>query len=77
MLRPFDKLMTQHERLNVATPMRLNGQAVALIHTDLTAGNGKVGMDLSIAKSLQENIDTAYSGFKMNGAFDIDGQYCH
>ncbi|MCX7067053.1 MAG: hypothetical protein NTW85_05110 [Methylococcales bacterium] len=72
-VKPSMLRQAQHERLNVATPMRLNGQAVALIHTDLTAGNGEVGMDLSIAKSLQENIDTAYSGFKMNGAFDIDG----
>ncbi len=55
-------------------PMRLNGEPVALIYTDLTAGNGEIKMDLSTAKSLEENINTAYSGFKMNGAFDISGE---
>ena len=55
------------------TTIQLEGEPVALIHTDLTAGNGEIGMDLSIANSLIDNLAAAYSGFQMNGPFDIDG----
>jgi type II restriction/modification system DNA methylase subunit YeeA len=51
----------------------LNGQPIALIHTSLTGVNDLSELDVSRAKSLEQNVNTAYSGFQMNGAFDIDG----
>lgn len=46
----------------------LDGQRVGLIHSDLTTG---VGLDLTLARPLASNKAAAFSGFKMNGAFDV------
>lgn len=51
----------------------LNGQPVALIYSNLTGVTDLKDLDLSRAKSLAENLNLAYSGFKMNGSFDVDG----
>ncbi len=46
----------------------LDGNAVSVIHADLTAG---LGLDLTQAQSLPENSGLAFSGFQMNGSFDV------
>jgi hypothetical protein len=49
----------------------LDGQLVAEIHADLTAGGG---LDLTQAKSLEENAWTSFEGTKKYGDFDIVGE---
>ena len=51
----------------------LDGQQVDEIFADLTARHGTVGVDLTAAKPLRENSDTAYMGDTKGGAFDISG----
>jgi type II restriction/modification system DNA methylase subunit YeeA len=48
----------------------LDGQPVATIHADLTAGGG---LDLTQAKVLAENGGFAFIGTQKNGPFDIPG----
>ncbi|MGR4868214.1 class I SAM-dependent DNA methyltransferase [Variovorax sp. LARHSF232] len=48
----------------------LNGNEVATIHADLTAGEG---VNLTQAVPLEENAGTAFSGITKKGSFDIDG----
>ncbi len=55
-------------------PYLLNGQPVAAIHADLTAGDGAGGMDLTQAKPLKENANVAFKGAEKNGPFDIPGE---
>ncbi len=50
---------------------RLDGEAVAAIHADLTAGEG---INLSQAKPLPENANTAYLGIQKTGPFDLPGE---
>ena len=45
----------------------LNGEVVSRINIDLTAG-----VDLTLAKRLQENLDIAFRGIDKIGEFDID-----
>jgi hypothetical protein len=52
----------------------LAGQPVALIHADLTAGDGEVGMDLTSAKSINLNMGVSFQGSQKIGAFDIPGE---
>lgn len=59
--------MDSHFRGNDAL---LDGQPVSLIYADLTAGGG---LDLTQAKTLNENANVAFQGPEKNGAFDIDG----
>ena len=49
---------------------RLDGLEVAAIHADLTAGEG---LNLTQAKQLLENADTAFIGTQKGGPFDIPG----
>ncbi|MCP5278804.1 MAG: class I SAM-dependent DNA methyltransferase [Thiobacillus sp.] len=49
----------------------LDGQPVAAIHADLTAGQG---LDLTQAKPLAENAATTFEGTKKYGDFDIPGE---
>ena len=51
----------------------LNGQPVAAIHADLT-GSATVGADLTLAKPLLENLNTAFQGPVKVGTFDIPGE---
>jgi type II restriction/modification system DNA methylase subunit YeeA len=52
----------------------LDGQPVAEIHSDLTAGNETSGaLDLTLAKQLAENTGVAFIGTQKTGAFDISG----
>ena len=48
----------------------LNGQPVATIHADLTAG-GNGGSDLTSAKPLKENAGWSYFGLCLAGAFKV------
>ena len=50
---------------------RLDGAEVAAIHADLTAA---VGADLTKAKPLAENANTAYLGIQKTGPFDLPGE---
>ncbi len=50
---------------------KLDGQPVAVIHADLTAGEG---LDLSRAKPLVENGGASFQGSQKIGAFDIPGE---
>jgi len=54
-------------------PYLLDGQPVAAIHADLTAGDGAGGMDLTQAKPLKENAGVSFEGTKKYGDFDIAG----
>ena len=49
----------------------LNGQPVANIHADLTAG---AGLNLTQAKPLNENAAVSFQGAMKVGAFDIPGE---
>ena len=49
----------------------LDGVEVAEIHADLTAA---VGVDLTKAKPLPENANTAYLGIQKTGPFDLPGE---
>ena len=50
---------------------KLDGQPVAVIYADLTAGEG---LDLSRAKPLMENGGASFQGSQKIGAFDIPGE---
>ena len=54
--------------------MRLNGQPVAVIHADLTAGNGEENTNITQAKILLENAKTSFIGTQKSGAFDVTGE---
>ena len=49
----------------------LDGNAVAEIHADLTAGEG---VNVTQAKALTENANTAYLGIQKTGPFDVPGE---
>ncbi|MDP2828584.1 MAG: DUF559 domain-containing protein [Sulfuricellaceae bacterium] len=49
----------------------LDGKSVALIHADLTAGDG---LNLTQAKPIRENSGVSFQGSQKIGAFDIDGE---
>ena len=46
----------------------LNGQMVEAVNADLTTG-----LDLTLAKSLDENVDAAFLGIQKSGPFDVPG----
>ena len=50
---------------------RLDGVEVAAIHADLTAGGG---VDVTQAKALAENANTAYLGIQKTGPFELPGE---
>jgi type II restriction/modification system DNA methylase subunit YeeA len=52
----------------------LNGKLVAVIHADLTAGDGEENADITQAKILLENAKTSFIGTQKNGAFDVSGE---
>jgi type II restriction/modification system DNA methylase subunit YeeA len=51
----------------------LNGEEVAAIYADLTAGNNETGSDLTTAQPLKENIGACIRGLAKVGQFDITG----
>ncbi|NOU21291.1 MAG: class I SAM-dependent DNA methyltransferase, partial [Methyloglobulus sp.] len=55
------------------TACKLAGLPVALIHADLTAGDGETGMDLTLAQPIKENVATCFMGASKKAPFDIDG----
>jgi len=52
----------------------LDGQPVAAIHADLTAGASVGAVDLTRAKRLSENRNIVFQGVKFGGPFDIDDE---
>jgi hypothetical protein len=48
---------------------RLNGSPVAQINPDLTSG-----IDVTVARRLRENRETAFQGMKLTGPFDLSGE---
>ena len=50
-----------------------DGQPVEEVYADLTAKRGGVGIDLTQAKRLPENLGTAFMGDTKGGLFDIPG----
>lgn len=56
-----------------SAPYMLDGRVAAVVHADLTAGNGAGGMDLTQAKSLNENAGVSFEGTKKYGDFDVAG----
>ncbi len=52
---------------------RLDGLFVDEIYTDLTARRGGVGVDLTKARRLSENVNASFKGDEKGGAFDIPG----
>ena len=53
--------------------VRLDGQFVDEIYTDLTARRGTIGLDLTRVLRLPENADIAFMGDTKGGAFDVSG----
>ena len=54
--------------------IRLDGQSVDEIHTDLTAKSGGAGVDITEAKRLSENSGVAFMGDTKGGPFDVSGE---
>ena len=54
-------------------PVRLNGEAVDQIHTDLTAVSARAGVNLTCAQRLSENAGVAFMGASKKGPLDIPG----
>ena len=57
--------------------IRLDGQPVDEIYTDLTARRGSAGIDLTKTQRLTENAGVAFMGDTKGGAFDITGDQAH
>ncbi len=53
--------------------MRLDGEPVDEIHSDLSASRGGTGIDLTGAKRIPENTGVAFMGDTKGGPFDIPG----
>ncbi|NOU20677.1 MAG: class I SAM-dependent DNA methyltransferase, partial [Methyloglobulus sp.] len=53
---------------------QLAGLPVALIHADLTAGDGEIEMDLTQAKVMKQNIGVCFMGTTKVGKLDISGE---
>ena len=54
-------------------PCRLDGQPVKEIYADLTARRGDTSADITAARRLSANTDTAFLGVCRNGPFDVPG----
>ena len=55
------------------TGSRLDGVTVDEIYADLTARRGNVGVDLTNARRLAENVGIAFMGDTKGGPFDVSG----
>ena len=53
--------------------VRLNGQLVDEIYTDLTSRRGDAGVDLTAVRGLPENAGVAFMGDTKGGPFDVAG----
>ena len=53
--------------------VRLDGESVDEIYTDLTARRGATGVELTRARRLAENAGVAFMGDTKGGAFDVAG----
>ncbi len=57
---------------NANAPFQLNGESVGAINADLSASKvGELNIDLTKAIPLSECQKTAFSGFQMNGSFNV------
>ncbi len=54
--------------------MRMDGEPVDAIHSDLTARRGTTGLDLTRATRISENVGVAFMGDTKSGPFDIPGE---
>ncbi len=57
-----------------AYDIRLDGEPVDELHTDLTARRGSTGVDLTGVRRLPENAGVAFMGDTKGGPFDIAGE---
>ena len=57
----------------LASEVRLDGETVDEIYTDLTARRGRAGVDLTKARRLAENARVAFMGDTKGGPFDVPG----
>ena len=64
----FSRADEQH-----SAEIRLDGESVDEIHSDLTAKRGGVGIDLTRAESVSANNGVAFMGDTKGGPFDIPG----
>ena len=62
-----------HASDEFVSEVRLDGQLVDEIYTDLTARRGTIGLDLTRVLRLPENADIAFMGDTKGGAFDVSG----
>ncbi len=53
--------------------LRMDGEPVDAIHSDLTTRRGATGIDLTEAKGMPENVGVAFMGDTKGGPFDIPG----
>ena len=53
--------------------IRLDGQLVEEVYTDLTARQGGIGVDVTRGQRLTENAGVAFMGDKKGGPFDVSG----
>ena len=56
-----------------ASAVRLDGDVMDEVFTDLTGRSGGAGIDLTAARPLAANANTAFMGDTKGGAFDISG----
>ncbi|EIJ41749.1 hypothetical protein BegalDRAFT_0839 [Beggiatoa alba B18LD] len=64
---------TSPEKQQLYPITMLDNQVTSEIYSDLTAPNTAQALDLTKAKPLAENANTAFIGTQKNGAFDITG----
>ena len=57
--------------------VRLDGETVDEIHTDLTARYAGVGVDLTSVRRLSENAAVAFMGASKKGPLDVPGDLAH
>jgi len=62
-----------HTNTVAMSDMKLDGQRVNKIYTDLTPGHERQGVDLTQAQRLSENTNVAFMGHAKGGPFDIPG----
>ena len=53
--------------------LRMDGEPVDAIHSDLTARRGETGLDLTGARRVSANVGVAFMGDTKGGPFDIPG----
>jgi hypothetical protein len=65
--------LDRHGAAPLAMTVRLDGQPVASIHADLTAGHKTALIDVTTALRLPENANVSFQGPVLVGPFEVDG----